>query len=355
MNGKEQKPILDHSIAIDKIQSGEWNDMINSFSQANIYQTWSYGEVIDKCCSHFVVKHLDKITAIAQIRIVKIPIINVKIAYLRWGPLIYQDENSLLYFRVTLRGLKEEYVRKRKMILRIYPELFENRNERENQIFIEEGYIKLIKEKSEDTLLLSIKKELFEIRKSFKQKWRNCLNHAEKNHLSVTIRNDITSFHQFIVLYNSMIQRKGFSAPNNINDYLEINENLPPQNKMMIFLCYQNENLCSGAIIETLGDTGVYLYGATNETGLKSKGSYLIQWEIIKFLKQKGLIYYNLNGINPVRNPGTYRFKNGMSHKNGEQLRFLGNFECYPDLYREFIMKLIIFIYKIIKKLQILG
>jgi len=76
-----------------------------------------------------------------------------------------------------------------------------------------------------------------------------------------------------------------------------------------------------------MGDTGLYLFGATNDVGMNSNGSYLIQWKYLEWLKQNNLAFYDLNGINPETNPGTYKFKEGLCGKNGKDVFFLGQWE----------------------------
>jgi lipid II:glycine glycyltransferase (peptidoglycan interpeptide bridge formation enzyme) len=46
-------------------------------------------------------------------------------------------------------------------------------------------------------------------------------------------------------------------------------------------------------------------------------------------MKNSGCKYYNLNGINPLINPGTYHFKAGLSGKSGKDVYYLGRFDCY--------------------------
>jgi FemAB family len=62
-----------------------------------------------------------------------------------------------------------------------------------------------------------------------------------------------------------------------------------------------------------MGDSAVYLLGATNDDGLNSKGAYLLQWTLIRWLKENGAKWYDLGGIDPEGNPGVYHFKRGLS------------------------------------------
>jgi lipid II:glycine glycyltransferase (peptidoglycan interpeptide bridge formation enzyme) len=84
----------------------------------------------------------------------------------------------------------------------------------------------------------------------------------------------------------------------------------------------------SGVVCSGIGDMGIYLYGATSDEGLNSQGSYLLQWKALSWLKGKGAKWYNLHGINPVTNPGTYHFKAGFLGKNGKDVCFLGVYDA---------------------------
>jgi lipid II:glycine glycyltransferase (peptidoglycan interpeptide bridge formation enzyme) len=81
---------------------------------------------------------------------------------------------------------------------------------------------------------------------------------------------------------------------------------------------------------------GIYLLGATSEAGLNSKGAYLLQWSMIKWLKENGFKYYDLGGIDPDRNPGVYHFKKGVS---GDDVTRLAPFECCEDSLSYLAMK----------------
>ena len=48
-------------------------------------------------------------------------------------------------------------------------------------------------------------------------------------------------------------------------------------------------------------------------TVLNAKGSYLLQWTWIQWLKENGVRWYDLGGIDPDGNPGVYHFKKGFS------------------------------------------
>ena len=59
---------------------------------------------------------------------------------------------------------------------------------------------------------------------------------------------------------------------------------------------------------------------------MKNKASYLLQWEMIKWLKQKGCQRYDLGGINLDDNPGVYHFKSGITD---QEVLGMGTYETY--------------------------
>jgi len=52
-----------------------------------------------------------------------------------------------------------------------------------------------------------------------------------------------------------------------------------------------------------------------------------MQWKFIEWLKDNNYALYDLNGINPETNPGTYKFKEGLTGKNGRDVYFMGQYQ----------------------------
>ena len=82
---------------------------------------------------------------------------------------------------------------------------------------------------------------------------------------------------------------------------------------MQVLVCQDKGVSVAGLVASAMGDTAIYLLGATSNAGLNSKGAYLLQWTMIGWLKERGIKAYDLGGIDPERNPGVYSFKRGFS------------------------------------------
>ncbi|WP_408999183.1 lipid II:glycine glycyltransferase FemX [Syntrophus buswellii] len=324
-----------YTAEFDTVTEKQWEEILTHFTDANIYQTWPYDAVRcgEKNLGHLVLRFDGQVVSVAQVRLVRIPGLGVGAAYLRWGPLWqgWNQEPEPSVFRLALRSLRNEYVCRRGLILRIFPLVYDDNSNFFSDILLQEGYSPVPEESRGRTLVMDISQPLDEVRKKFDQKWRNCLNKSERNNLEVIEGTDDRLFAEFIGLYHALLERKQFQEPNDINEFRMIQQSLTNEYKMRIFLCRENGLNSAGAICAAIGDTGVYIFGATNNEGMKNKGSYLLQWKAIQWMKESGCLYYNLNGINPEKNPGGYHFKAGLSGKNGRDVYYLGRFDCYSN------------------------
>ena len=264
----------------------------------------------------------------AQLRVVRVPILRLGIAYLRWGPVCVRkgttwDEDI---WRAVTHALVREYVERRGLVLRILPFAF-HQDPAARTIAAAWAEAGLIADRRVDpylTFRLDLHPPLDELRRRLAHKWRNQLNAAERNELDVSAGTDASHFREFTALYTAMMTRKQFATTVNIAPFERIQERLPSSQKMQILICRKNGRPMSGLVASTIGGTGIYLLGATGDEGLKVKGSYVLQWQMLCRLKQLGCAWYDLGGINARTNPGVYHFKQGMG---GDEAEHLGRFE----------------------------
>jgi len=316
---------------VDTVDERTWCHMLRQFDDAIICQTWSYDAVrcVREKISHLVLKEGGEIAAIAQCRIVKPPIIDAGIAYVRWGPLWRRRGIGAPVgtFRQAIRALRNEYACKRGLVVRVYPLLFDDGSSDFVSILREEGFSWLGKERRERTLLIDLSRPIEELRASLRPHWRRQLKSAERNGLEILEGSGDELFEMFTEIYRETVSRKGFLRPDDFGDFRSIQARLPDELKMRIMLCRSGQDVCAGLVCSAIGSTGIYLFGATSNSGLKSRGSYLLHWKLVEWLKHNRFAVYDLNGINPVTNPGTYRFKNDMCGEHGRDVAFFGRFE----------------------------
>jgi lipid II:glycine glycyltransferase (peptidoglycan interpeptide bridge formation enzyme) len=311
---------------VDRWTPDEWYRMLDLFNDASVYQTWSYGRVRwgRKNLSHLVLKRGGDVVAMAQLRIVRPTIFNFGMAYLRWGPLFERRVGSLDP-EVALRmaeALEDEYVRKRKLFLRILPHAFigSPRAAAIQSAFSGFDSESAVSDNTYRTFLLDLAPGFEELRRRLDAKWRNHLSRAEKNNLKVIAGSGGAEYQTFCVIYNQMRKRKTFETTVDVEEFGRIQEELAEPHRMRILICEDQGVPVAGLVVSAMGDSAIYLFGATNDDGLKSQGAYLLQWTMIRWLKENGIRWYDLGGIDPILNPGVYSFKKGFSGTDVSQV-----------------------------------
>lgn len=317
-----------YSIEVDKVCEKEWSTLLGLFDDANIYQTWAYGKARwgERNLSHIILKKNDRVVSIAQLRILKSPVIKAGIAYLTWGPVFNLRGQCTDYANMVemVKALYLEYVVSRKLYLRVKSHAIDKIDNRIASAYQEIGFCSNRNSSPYRTLLVDLSPSEEEIRKRFAQKWRNQLNRAEKNDLQIIEGSDVDLYDDFISLFEEMLSRKKFKPGVDIYKFREIQKHLENHQKMKIFICQQNGKAVSSLIGSAIGNRGIYLLGAACGEGLKNKASYLLQWRMIQWLKKQKCQWYDLGGIDPDANPGVYHFKAGIGGTEINHIAQLG-------------------------------
>ena len=286
--------------------------MLDLFYDANLYQTWSYGAVRwgRKNLSHLVLKRNGEVLGMAQLRIIRPTRFNFGMAYLRWGPLCHRRGRELdaeAALRIA-RALQEEYVCKRRLLLQILPNAFVGSP---RAALFQSGFSRFTQEPPTSanvyrTFVLDLAPPIEELRKNLDKKWRNQLTRSEKNGLKIVAGNGTEEYRTFCRMYDQMWKRKSFETTVDVEEFGRLQEDLPESHRMRILICEQDGLPVAGLVASAMGDSAIYLLGATSDDGLNAKGAYLLQWTLIQWLKENGFRSYDLGGIDPERNPGVY-------------------------------------------------
>lgn len=317
---------VNFQVEVDHSTPSDWSHMLDQFSDANLYQTWSYGAVRwgNKNLSHLVLKRDGEVAAMAQLRIIRPTRFNFGMAYLRWGPLCHRvgrelDEEAA---HGMARALKREYVNRRGLLLHVIPNAFAG-SARATQLHSAFSGFTTEPQTSANiyrTFILDLEPSIEELRKNLDKKWRNQLTRSEKNGLKIIAGNGIDEFRVFCPMYNQMLKRKAFDTSVDIDEFGRLQQDLPETHRMRILICEQGGGPVAGIVTSAMGDSAIYLLGATSDDGLNAKGAYLLQWTMIQWLKENGFKSYDLGGIDPEGNPGVYSFKKGVSGRDTFQL-----------------------------------
>lgn len=323
------------TIDVDSMDLRAWFDTVSLFDDANLYQVWNEaGEArLLNSVSRIVVRREGEPVAASEVRLVTLPLGRGGIAYTLWGPMWRRrgEASDITSFRLAVQAMVDEYVRRRGLVLRLNPRLFLEQDQACLDVLREEGLLPADEARKKQSLIIDLSHGVDELRKALDKKWRNCLSKAERSGLEIVSGTSLDLFDEFAGVYEKMLARKQFEPSASIEKHRRMQTLLPDANKMDIVVARQDGVACAGAICVTFGDTAVYLFGATDDAGMKVSASYLVQWQVVSTLVARGVRYYDLNGINAEANPGTYHFKRGLAGRHAYEVTFSGLYNMYPN------------------------
>ena len=325
------KPSRHASLQI--LECDEWLKLAPSFLDDNYRGSWAYAEAcaqrVGSRSEHVGIRHGENWIGAAEIRIKGLPLGMGGIAYVNGGPIVRTGADADLdRLADCLGALVQEYVEGQKLVLRILAPIGDAEwNQGAAEVFHRCNFVATDRSRSYRTMVVDIARPPEEIRKSLHQKWRNCLNKSERQGLEIEGGEDPELLREFSKLFHGFIERKGFSVDLDANFFAKVQESHRGGERYYTSIARQEGRVVAGHLSSMLGDTCVYLLGATHPDALKTNAAYLLQWHTIETARDRGLRRYDLGGIDPEGNPGVYRFKERMS---GEDLQAAGPFEMKP-------------------------
>ena len=178
-----------------------------------------------------------------------------------------------------------------------------------------------------DTLHIDLTKTEEELLAVMKSKTRYNIRLACKKGVVVSVAAE-EKLPVFYDLYLQTAKRNGFDlcSYRHFSALFCSSDNKAESHKIIFLLATKGQDVLAGAILAVSRQRAIYLFGASADTQRNLMGSYALQWNIIKLLKKRRCLVYDLGAVSPTadRNHpfyGMYRFKTGFGgtiiHRNG--------------------------------------
>lgn len=330
-----------YSYETDNISKDEWHQLLSNFKDGLIEQTWSYAASRWKksVLSHLIVKRNQNIVAAAQVVIRPLPLINSGIAFIKFGP-VWQHRDEAIdieNLQQTITFLYQEYVVNRGYFLRIMPAASHVGLVEVSSALLAAGF-KRTEIVHPDRYVVNLSYTVEELRKSLKGRWRSSLKKAEKRGLQIIQLKGDEALFFFIPLYDKMLKRKSFADSSAILELPEIIKDLPTELTPCGWFCMQHDQCIGGVIISCIGETALYLFGATDEKGLEAGAGFFLHWTVINWLQEQDVQWYDLGG--DCGSGGLRQFKSGLVGKHGVITPLPGNFDQCSNILTLIIAKL---------------
>jgi peptidoglycan pentaglycine glycine transferase (the first glycine) len=333
MSAASMHPRELYAVEIDRVDQGQWNNIVPKFDDANLMQTWAYGAGRwgEDHLSHILLRRNSEIVSAAQVVTKTVPFLGAGVCLVKGGPVwqLQGRDRDPEILRQILRALREVFVVRRGMLLQIFPAGVEDGTGATQRLFEEEGFILDVTAECQQTALIDLSHPLKDLRNSLRPTWRRNLVLAERNHFTIKRGDSNNLFEAVANLYIQGLRRRGFTAVISLARLKEIQRN--SSQRMRVMLCeYQGEPV-SGIAVPWLGDTAQAFLSGTADDGLKLRGSYLLQWRMLEWLKESGIRWFDLDGIGRGENTGGAQFKLGFAGRLGVRAERFGCFETSDE------------------------
>lgn len=115
---------------------------------------------------------------------------------------------------------------------------------------------------------------------------------------------------RFYTLCQSISRTKNFFLNGSAILMSQLLENTIPNTvESFLFKAQYDSKFCGGAFVIRCGDSVHYMWAGVDRAFSKLNIGEAIQWEIIEWALSQNCKLYDLEGIDPKNNPGTYNFK----------------------------------------------
>jgi len=321
---------------VDSVSPAEWDSVLEQFDDGSVYQSWQYGQVSwgNDNVSRLILRDSEgELVSAAQVRILRAPILPFGIAYVRFGPMwkLRQRGRDVARFEAGLRALIEEYVVRRGLLLRVRPYGFRELDADMIQVLRSAGVMPTrgFHRNFERTILVDLEPSVDELQALLRKNWRYSLRKSTDAVSEIVESFDGSLFDEFGQLFWDMVDKKKFKPGSSLQNFVALQEELAPNCKIRVTAAMYDGRAVSGALCTSgFGETSIGLLSATRDAGRKIQSSYVTQWDQILWAKKSGYKFFDLNGINPLTNPGGYRFKSGL---RGQEVTALGVYDTYRN------------------------
>jgi len=117
-----------------------------------------------------------------------------------------------------------------------------------------------------------------------------------------------------------MIER---GKPFPVKLYQQLQLDFKEEQPIQIFKVFSNKEPVAGICVVSHGSAATYLFGWNGEEGRRLNAHQFILWNTMMLLKQKGIRWFDMGGIDEDKSPGISDFKLGV---NGVRYTLLGDF-----------------------------
>lgn len=279
-------------------EDAAWDDFVATHPHGSILQTTNWARLKNRfgwSSQRIWLKQNGRFVAGAQILFRSRALGTVKFGYIPHGPLVnWQDSEQA---NVLFNQIDQAAYQRGVSIVKMEPLLWQHKMPADAwAAFCAEHDCRPESDTIQPprTIMIDLRPSEDEILGAMKQKTRYNIRLAGRK--GVTVREgtaaDIPTFLRLMQVTGER-DSFGIHAP---DYYRAAYELFAPDNATLLIAEYEQKPL-AGVMVFALGETAAYLYGASSNQERQRMPTYLVQWEAMRWARQRGCTRYDLWGI----------------------------------------------------------
>lgn len=276
-------------------------------------------------CEYILVNDEAKITiGAAIVRVKKIPIVNLGVAYIASGPIMCEPCSEHLESNIagSLEALEGHYVREGKLVLRYrLPISLSLQLKSTPSDIVVPG---IDRKDPYQTVLIDLSVDEKELRSGLHAKWRNHLNKSEKFEVDLETGRTRGLVNRFLAVFEAMHDAKQFEST---VDPVILHELIDTDIDVHVTILKHEGEDVAGHVTYSSASTSTYVFGASNKKGRDIRAGYKLGWNAMIRSKNMGVRWFDMGGVNREENPMGFEFK---TRTGGSLLESIGPIDLYP-------------------------
>lgn len=224
------------------------------------------------------------------------------------GPLWFEGYGTAEHFDAFMATLVKQFPRRIGRRYRLIPEIQEGSTVR---VQLARCGFKAQEGTPYQTIWIDLTQSLEDLRSRLKKNWRNMLSRAEGMDIDIVWHQDAQALKRLLERYAADKIQKGYDGAS-VKTIVALAKTMLPHGRMLIGHAVKDGKEVASVLLLLHGRGATYQIGWTSGTGRDCGAQNLLLWDALGVLKQKGVLDFDLGGINDESAKGVKIFKTGM-------------------------------------------
>ncbi len=236
------------------------------------------------------------------------------------GPVWFEGAGSLDHWQSFLEALNATFPRRLGRRRRFLPEIADTPAARDR--LAAGGFRRQQNVPGYQTIWLDLTPAVDTLRAGLKQKWRNTLNKAERQRLSVEIDETGDWLDWIVMRYAADKKARDYPGPEPAF-LATLAEAFAIHRTCLILTATRDGETVAAVLLLLHGRSATYQVGWSSPDGRKLGAPTLLLWRSVSLLRERGYRDFDLGGVNDRDAAGVKSFKAGLG---GEEVRLVGQY-----------------------------